>query len=887
MSDLSRPNPDDLLKLVQAEEQQRNRGKLKVFLGYAAGVGKTYAMLEAAHQRKREGVDVVVGYVETHGRPETEALLAGLEVLPRRQVYYRGILLTELDVDAVLARRPQLVLVDELAHTNAPGSRHVKRYQDVEEILEAGIDVYTTLNIQHLESLNDIVAQITGVVVRETVPDSVLEQAEIELVDLPPEELLVRLREGKVYVPEQAAQAMRKFFRKGNLTALRELAMRWAARRVDDQMRDYMWIHGIPGPWPAGERLLVGISPHPLAERLVRAARRLAGALDAEWIAVYVETPEHSELSDEQRGRVLKALRLAEELGGRSIILTGDSVPETLLRYAREQNVTKIILGKPVRPRWKEALTGSVADRIIRQSGNIDVYIISDTSSPRPVRQEATGRPPRPWTDYLWAICLVLIATGIGALLQRAISLPNLVIVYLMAVVIAALHLGRGPAILVSMLSVLALDFFFVPPRHSFAVSDMEYLLTFAGLLVVGWVISQLTARMRAQVRAAQRREAEMAALYAFTRDLSTAEGPEELLRAIADHIRRTFGREVAIFLPDPQGNLKLARKSSDFALDGNEMAVAVWSFRHGQPAGRGTDTLSAAKARYIPLKTPQGVVGVLGVVPKEPSHRLTPDQRRLLETFASEAALAIERVQLAEQARQAQLLQEAERLQTALLDSISHNLRTPLVSIIGALTSLQEDASALSEEARQTLVTTARSEAERLNRLVGNLLDMSRIAAGKVKVKKAPCEVQDVVNAALEQCAEQLKGRPITVKVDPNLPLVPMDFALIEQALVNVLDNAIKYSPAGSPIEIYAYADAGNLVIEVMDRGIGIPPEDLERVFDKFYRVIRHDVVGGSGLGLTISRAFIEAHGGRIWARNRPGGGTIITMTLPMEPTG
>lgn len=887
MTDLSRPNPDELLARVQAEEQQRNRGKLKIFLGYAAGVGKTYSMLEAAHQRQREGVDVVVGYVETHGRPETEALLAGLEVLPRRRVFYRGIILTELDVDAVLARRPQLVLVDELAHTNAPGSRHAKRYQDVEEILDAGIDVYTTLNIQHVESLNDIVAQITGVVVRETVPDSVLEQAEIELVDLPPEELLIRLREGKVYVPEQAAQAMRKFFRKGNLTALRELAMRWAARRVDDQMRDYMWIKGILGPWPAGERLLVGVSPHPLAERLVRAARRLADALDAEWIAAYVETPEHSQLSDELRERVLKALRLAEELGGHSIILTGDSVDETILRYAREQNVTKIILGKPLRPRWKEILASSVADRIIRRSGNIDVYIVSDTSGPEPARREAAARLPRGWMGYLWAILLVLIATGISALLRDAVSPSNLVIVYLMAVVITALRLGRGPSILLSVLSVLALDFFFVPPRYSFAISDMEYILTFAGLLVVGLVISKLTARMRDQVKAAQRREAEMAALYAFTRDLSTAEGLEELLRTIADHIRRTFGREVAIFLPDSQGNLKIASQSSDFTLDGNEMTVAVWSFQHGRPAGRGTDTLSAARARYIPLKTPRGVVGVLGVVPKDQSRQLTPDQRRLLEMFASEAALAIERAQLAEQTRQAQLLRETERLQTALLDSISHDLRTPLVSIIGTLTSLQEDASALDEEARQILIATARSEAERLNRLVGNLLDMSRITAGTLKVNKKLCEVQDVVNAALERFAEQLKGRPITVKVDPNLPLIPIDFALVEQALANVLDNAIKYSPAGSPIEIHAYAAAGDLVIEVMDRGVGIPPEDLERVFDKFYRVVRHDAVGGSGLGLTISRAFIEAHGGRIWARNRPGGGTIITIALPMEQTG
>ena len=886
MAEHPRPDPDELLARIQAEEQQQARGRLKIFLGYAAGVGKTYAMLEAAHQRKAEGIDLVVGYVETHGRAETEAMLRDLEVIPRRQVEYRGVVLPEMDVDAVLARCPQLVLVDELAHTNAPGSRHPKRYQDVEELVANGIDVYTTLNVQHLESLNDVVAQITGVTVRETIPDGVIDEAtELELIDLPPDELLQRLKEGKVYVSEQAARAIQKFFRAGNLTALRELTMRRAAERVDDQMRAYMQTRAIPGPWPAKDHLLVCVSPSPLAERLVRTTRRLADELDAEWSVAYVETHEHNRLSQAEKDRIARTLHLAEELGGKVITLPGHSMAEVVLNYARKHNVTKIIAGKPVRPRWYELLRGAVVDQIIRESGPIDVYIISgapDAKRSVPIETEAL-QPHRPWLRYLQSLLLVGAGTVLSALVHPLFSPANLVMIYLLTVVIAAIYLGRGPSLLAAVLSVLAFDFFFVPPRLTLVVSNSEYLLTFLALLVVSLVISNLAVRVREQAESAQRREAQTAELYALSRDLAVAVDLDGIMQAVLTHISQTFGREVVVLLPEG-GTVKPRALSPGFALSENELAVATWAFQHSQPAGRGTDTLPAAGVHYLPLKTARGVVGVLGVKPSDPDNRLSPDQRRLLDAFASQAALAIERAQLAEQARQAEVLQATEKLQTALLNSISHDLRTPLVSITGALSSLQEDDVELDDATRRSLVENAREEAERLNRLVGNLLDMTRIEAGALKVASEPCDVQDVIGAALERLGDRLRSRPLTVDVPPDLPLVPMDFVLTAQVLVNLLDNAFKYSPANAQIEVRARVEGPEAHIEIADRGVGIPPADLERVFDKFYRVQQRGQVTGTGLGLSICKGIVEAHGGRIWAENRTGGGARITFALPLR---
>jgi two-component system, OmpR family, sensor histidine kinase KdpD len=879
-----RPDPDKLLARIQAEEQQQKRGRLKLFLGYAAGVGKTYAMLEAAHQRKEEGVDVVAGYVETHGRIETEALLSGMEIVPRQQIIYRGVTIQEMDIDAILARKPHLVMVDELAHTNAPGSRHAKRFQDVEELLETGIDVYTTLNIQHIESLNDVVAQITGTKVRETIPDRIIDEVtDIELIDLPPEELLNRLKEGKVYIPEQAGRAIEKFFRKGNLTALRELSMRRAAERVDDQMLAYMETQAIPGPWPAGERLLVCISPGTLNERLIRTARRLADELNAEWHAIFVEIPQQTSLLEEQREKVARALQLAEELGAKTISLPGRSVAETVTDYARVHNVTKIIVGKPLRSRWLDLLRGPIVDQLIRLSGTIDIYVVSSGDEASVKKAMEAYRPHSPLQRYLWGLAMAIAATAISALVAPYISPTNLVVIYLLAVLLSAVYLGRGPAIMVSILGVVAFDFFFVPPRLTLAVTDTEYLLTFLGLLVVGLVISHLTAQVREQAEAARRREAQTTSLYELSRDLSVAAGLENVTQTIITHVNQNFSREVAIFLPEG-AILKSYATSPGLTILEKELAVATWAYKSGRLTGRGTDTLPEASMRYMPLKSPRGVVGVLGIKPFDPTKYLTTDQRRLLEAFANQIALAIEQTRLAEQARQTELLEITEKLQTALLNSISHDLRTPLVTITGALSSLADDAPALDDEARRSLIQTAREEADRLNRLVGNLLDMTRLEAGVIRINFEDCDVQDLIGAALAECEARLRDRPVHIDIPPELPLVPMDFVLVERVLVNVIDNALKYSPDGSPIEIQAFTSGAFVEICVADQGVGIPTEDLARVFDKFYRVQRPGNVSGTGLGLSISKGIIEAHGGFIGAENRNDGGTLITIALPLK---
>lgn len=882
----ARPSPEELLAQIQAEAQQQARGRLKIFLGYAAGVGKTYAMLEAAHQRRSEGIDVVVGYVETHRRPETELLLGSLEIIPRRPVEYRGVQLSEMDIDAVLTRGPQIALVDELAHTNASGSRHAKRYQDIEEILAAGIDVYTTLNIQHLESLNDVVSQITGITVRETVPDQVVDAvSEIVLVDLPPDELLQRLREGKVYIPKQASHALLNFFRKGNLTALRELTMRRAAERVDDQMRAYMQAKAIAGPWAAGERLLVCVSPSPLAEKLVRAARRLADELNAAWFAVYIQTAEHQRLGPEQQDRVARTLILAEELGAKTAVLLSETVAERVTGYARQHNVTKIIVGKPLRSRWKDWLRGSLVDQLIQQSGGIDVYVISSDLKQPVFKEHASLRPHRPWLRYLTALAIIGAAALISALARPYLSPVNLVMFFLLGVILSAYFLGRGPSILVSVASVLTYDFFFVPPYLTFAVADTQYLLTFAGLLAVGLVISQLTAQVRDRAEAAQEREADTAALFALSRDLATASSLNAILGAFLDHVRQTFGGETVVFLPNTERNgiLESYTHSENYQPGENETAVAAWSFQRGQPAGRGTDTLSAADARYIPLKTARGVIGVLGIKPQGRGSQFQPAERRLLEAFANQAALAIERSLLAEQARQAQVVQATEKLQTALLNSISHDLRTPLVSITGALTSLQDEQILADAEARQSLLETAQGEAERLNRLVGNLLNMTRIEAGALRLNPEPVDMQDLIGAGLEQVGKRLGDRQVQIDVPDDLPLTPVDFFLMTQVLTNLLDNALKYSPPDAPIELRARVAGAFLEIEVADRGSGIPREDLPRVFEKFYRVQRPEQVTGTGLGLSICKGIVEAHGGFIMAENRPGGGTVIALGLPL----
>ncbi len=890
MKEFHRPDPDELLLHVHAAEEQKSRGKLKIFLGYAAGVGKTYSMLEAAQQRIEQGVDVLVGYIETHGRKETEVKLGGLDVAARVTRQYHGVNLTELDLDGILERHPQLVLVDELAHSNIPGSRHPKRYQDVEELLTAGIDVYTTVNIQHFESMNDVVHQITGVKVHETIPDRIMDEAsEIEVIDLPPDELIQRLKEGKVYIPDQAARAIEKFFRKGNLTALREISLRRAADRVDNQMRSYMRAESIPGPWPAGDRILVCISTHPLGERLIRAGRRLADDLAAEWIVAYVETPGHIQLPPENQQRILQNLNLAEQLGARVENLSGASVAETVLEFAHKNNVTKIMAGKPLRPRWFELLRGgSVVDQIIRQSGPIDIYVISEISnapmSPLAPQKNMTLR----WDRYIKSIILVALVTVFNFLIYENLEPTNLVMFFLAAVVIAAVFLGRGPSILASFLSVLAFDFFFVLPRHSFAVSDTEYILTFIGFMVVGLVISSSASLLRDQVDQLRRRETFARAINALSKELTAAVNLDEVLKVVTNKLSQTYACDVVIFLPENQ-ELEIQAATNGWVVDQNEQSIAMWAFQNSQSAGRGTETLPAASSQFLPLKTSHGIVGVLGIKLTNQTRQLTQDDRLLLENFTNLAALAVERARFAEQVNQAASLRATERLQSALLNSISHELRTPLASILGALSSLEEDENnsgvdmTLSHETRSELIRSAAGQTRQLNLLVGNLLDMTRLQSGSVRLKRTPVDIQDFFGAVLNQMEDRLRGRRVDINIAEGLPLVHIDAVFMGQALINLLDNAVKFSPPDSQILIRASIEDGELRLRVQDKGPGVAPDEIERIFDKFYRGSLSAGSGGTGLGLSICRGVVEAHGGRIWAENCPTGGLIVVISIPI----
>ncbi len=885
-----RPDPDLLLAHVQEAQTQQARGKLKIFLGYAAGVGKTYSMLEAAHQRLAEGSDVVVAYIDTHGRHEAQALLEGLEIIPRRYVTYRDVTSPEMNLDAVLARCPQIALVDGLAHTNGPSSRHAKRYQDVLELLAVGIDVYTTLNIQHVESLNDVVTRITGVVVQDTLPDRILDEAdEIELVDLPTDELLQRLSEGKVYIPESAKRTAASFFRTGNLTALRELALRRAADRVDEQMRAYMQTHAIAGPWAAHERVLVCVSPSPFSEKLVRSGRRLATRLNAEWYAAYVETPGETDNSEVERERLARSLRLAESLGAKTVTLAASSVAEAIVPFARTRNVTKIVIGKSLRSGWQELLRGSVINQVVRQSGDIDVYVISNEPGPVSSQTRAEARDvSRPaWGRYLQSVGLVLVATALGYPLRSLIEPTNLVMLYLVAVVVAALYLGRRAAMLVSVLSVAAFNFVFVPPYYTFIVANAEYLLTFVGLLVVGVVISSLAARARRQAQAAQVRATETQALYELSLDLAAAASMQDIAQAVVKHLRYALECSAAVLFPDESQALKPGPGIEGFELADHEQEVATWVWQHAVPAGRGHSTFGGANGLYLPLTTVRGVAAVLGVqfLPDDPP--LPPQQRRLLEAFASQTAQAIERMEMALQSQEAELLREKERLQTALLDSISHDLRTPLSSITGALSSLREDADYLDDGAREALVATASEQADRLSRLVDNLLDMTRLESGAVKVKNEPCDLQDLIGVTLGQLEERIGQRQIKVNVPYDAPLVPLDFKLMVQVLVNLIDNALKYSPPIAPVQVKAWVEEQQIIIEVVDWGIGIPDQALPHIFDKFYRAKRTTGASGTGLGLSIAKGLVEAHQGKIWAKPNPEGGTIVALSIPLQTAG
>ncbi len=879
-----RPDPDALLRRVQAEEAEQARGKLKVFFGATAGVGKTYAMLGSAHEQQRDGVDVIVGWVETHGRAETEALLEGLTMLPPRVVEHRGTTLREFDLDAALARRPQLILMDELAHTNAPGSRHPKRWQDVKELLKAGINVYTTVNVQHLECLNDVVAQITGVRVSETVPDSVLEQADdVELIDLPPDDLLQRLKDGKVYMPEQAHQALQNFFRKGNLIALREMALRRTAERVDQQMEVYRRDHAVVRTWPAAETIMVCVNMKPRGPRLVRAARTMATGLHAKWIAVYVQTPRHLRMPQADRERVNQTLRLAELLGAETAVLTGANVAQELLSYARTRNIAKIIVGKPVRARWKEWVFGSVVAELVHQSGETDIYVITgEAGESRPLSTQAVKRNSD-WSSYGLGVMGVALSTAVAWLMFPYFGLANLIMVYLLGVVLVATRYGRGPSVLASVLSVAAFDFFFVPPYLSFAVSDIQYLLTFAVMLVVALTISGLAVRTKQQAELARRQERRTAVLYGLSRDLATHRGTGLLVQLAGKHLREVFDGQVAIFLADSDKRVQLQRgELLHFEFDPKESGVAQWVFEHNERAGLGTDTLAGASALYLPLIGSSGSIGVVAVRPIEPSRLLDPDQLLLLESLVNQVALAVERTRLSEEAQQAHVHVETERMRNAILSSVSHDLRTPLATIIGAASSLLDGQGHLDSAARLELARSIYREADRLDRLLKNLLDMMRIEAGAVHLNKEWHPMDEVVGAALARLEGRLRDYTVNTAFPADLPLVLVDGVLLEQVMINLVENAVKYAPAGSVIDLSASASDREVVVEFADRGPGIPAGEEARIFDKFYRA-KPARESGVGLGLTICRGVIEAHGGRIWAENRHGGGAVFRFAIPL----
>lgn len=884
--DDSRPNPDALLEQVAAAESAARRGKLKIFFGYAAGVGKTYAMLQAAQRERAAGVDVVVGYVEPHGRAETEALLEGLEQLPPLRIPYRGVELLEFNLDAALARRPKLILVDELAHTNAEGCRHAKRWQDVQELLEAGIDVLSTLNVQHIESLNDVIAQVTGVVVHERLPDSVVEQADdLELVDITPELLVDRLKAGKVYIPAQAERAIRHFFQKANLVALRELSFRQAAARLHKEVDWQRRLRADNAPWATSDRVLVCIGPSPTTVRVIRTAKRLATALDAEWVAVSVDTGRPGSDSPEVRERIANHLRLVDQLGGDTHTLVGSDVSGTILDWARRQNVTKIVVGKTAENWWRRHVRGSVVDRLLRDCGDIDVYVIHGDREVEPAKRRPSSRPRTPWTNYVPTAVVVVTCTLIGWLFHvLTLAEANIVMQYLLGVALVAARFGRGPALAAAFASVLLFDFFFVPPYLTFAVSDTEYVITFLIMLVIGFLISTLTARLQAQVRAAAVREHRTAALYRLTRSLSQISGTDFLVHLAGQQLTEIFHGDVVIYLNESSGKVTPRfGAASEIAKHAVNPLVAHWVSEHAQAAGAGTETLPNATALFVPLNGSQRTLGALGVRCDDLIQYRDPEQYRLLETCAGVIAQALERDQIALEAHEAKMQTEAERLRNSLLSAVSHDLRTPLAAIAGASSTLVAEQESLPLETRKELAESIFAETDRLNRLVANLLDMTRLEGGVMTVNKEWQSLEEIIGVVLRRLAGRLAEHSVKTALPVDLPLVPCDDVLIQQVLMNLLENAVKYSPPGSAIEISAYAAGRNVIVAVADEGRGITPGDEQRVFDKFYRVDPGGTPGGVGLGLAICRGILELHGGRIWAENRPTGqGAIFRFSLP-----
>ena len=900
---VERPDPDQLLVHVQAEEARAKRGHLHIFFGASAGVGKTYAMLEAARSVKASGTDVVLGYVEPHGRVETERLTEGMERLPTRMVRYRDIARAEFDLDAALARHPAILLVDELAHSNLvggdPAPRHPKRWQDVEELLEAGIDVWTTVNVQHLESLNDLIVQTTGVQQRETLPDHVFDKAdEVELIDLPPDDLLARLRAGKIYVQADAANAVERFFRKPNLMALREIALRRVADRVEAAARDSALTDRMPRSRLACDRVLVATGPDPQSEQLIRVGKRLADALDADWTVVYVETPALLKLSEVQRNRRIELMRLAESLGAETVTLDGPTAVEALLEYAATRHVTRVIVGSPKRHGWKALVRPSTATELARRARSFDVITVAATAtqtievSRRTSRTGQLATPVR-WSRYGWAVALSIACTLAAFAMYSHLDTVNLVMVYLLGVTIAGLRLGRGPSVLTSVLSVGSFDFFFVPPRFNFVVNDAQYLITFGVMLLISLVIATLMASVRQQTRVSGARERRTALLYAMSRELAATRGTANMCRIAVRHVAEVFRSKVVVLLPDAGGRLHFpADRPGETALRGADLAVAQWVTDHGRQAGLGTDTLSAAPALYVPLGDARRHLGVLSVLPENARRVLLPEQSHLLETFAGQIGLALERALLAERAEAARVTAEGESLRNTLLASISHDLRTPLAVMAGAGSTLAEHGASLDEAVRLTLARSIETKAREMSELVSNVLDLMRFESGQIKLRNDWQTLDELLEPSLRALEEPLTRYSVELRLPTDLPPVYVDAGLITQVFTNLLDNIVKYPPPGTHIAITAITDNGGaghsggsrVRVTVDDDGPGLPIADPDLLFEKFQRGAGEGTIVGVGLGLAICRAIVRAHGGEIEGHTRTTGGTRIELTLPAE---
>lgn len=861
MSERERPAPEAFLRAA-AEE---GKGRLKIFLGAAPGVGKTYEMLSEGAARRRSGTDVVVGVVETHGRADTEALTRDLEILPRRAIDYEGRTLAEMDLDALLDRSPALALVDELAHTNAPGSRHPKRYQDVEELLDAGIDVYSTINIQHVESLNDVVASFTQVRVRETVPDSILERAEIEVVDIPPDELIERLKEGKVYLPQEATRALSHFFSKSNLSALRELALRRAAQAVDAQMLDHLRANALGGTWAGSERILVAVSELPGAEELVRAAKRIADAAHASWTAIHVETPRTRALDEPALRRIAAALNLASRLGATVASVPAATVVEGLKGYATDARATQLVVGKSARSRWFELRHGSVVDRLIRQTPGVAVHVLplGTPAAPEPRRKPQGGN----WgtrAGYFWTTLMVAAVTALGSALFHVLDLGNVALLYLLPVMTAASFFGLRTGLYAGILSSLGYNYFFLPPTGTLTVSNPENIISIFVLLGVAVATSQLTARVRAQADIAAISARTNAALAGYLRHLTRLNDVTEVARAACEEISDLLGVRVALLQIEPTGLSVIAASEPGTRLETMELAAAQWVWDTAQPAGRGTGTLTASDWQFQPLRAGERVLAVLGVARDDGADPVRSDQFALLTSLLDQTSLAIERLRLEAEMRDVDAVRERDRLRAALLSSVSHDLRTPLTSVLAA-------AGELRRRVEDPLLDTIESEAMRLNRFVANLLDMARVEAGALRLNLEAVDLTDAVAAAVHDTRRSLEGHAIELEVLPDLPLVKVDPQLFHHCLLNLLDNAGRYGDPGTPITIRAERRPDALLLSVIDQGPGLPESRETEVFETFHRLEGSDrSISGTGLGLAIVKAFAEAMGMTVEAANR-----------------